>query len=62
MTKIAISPNQKFVVTAGTEGAIFIWNTPASVQRTKADSDMPEDEGNVDTMNTGGPKGRGAKK
>jgi len=43
-------------VTAGSEGAIFIWDTPKSVLKTKADDDMPENEGVIDTMNTGGPK------
>jgi len=55
VTKIAISPDQKYIVTAGSEGAIFIWDTPASVLRTKADDDMPEADGNIDTMATGGP-------
>ena len=55
--QIAISPNQKFIVTAGTEGAIFIWQTPASVARTMADDDMPENTGAaIDTMATGGPR------
>lgn len=57
VTKIAISPNQKFIVTAGSEGAIFIWETPASVCRTMADEDMPENAGAaLDTMATGGPR------
>ena len=42
-------------MTAGTEGAIFIWETPAAVVRSKADDDMPEAQGAIDTMNTGGP-------
>ena len=52
--QIAIAPNQEYIVTAGTEGAIFIWNTPRSVLRTRADDDMPEAQGAIDTMNTGG--------
>ena len=46
-------------MTAGTEGAIFIWDVPAAVQRTKADSDMPElaeGQAGPDTMATGGPR------
>ena len=44
-------------MTAGTEGAIFIWQTPASVARTMADDDMPENTGAaIDTMATGGPR------
>lgn len=55
--QIAIAPNQKFIVTAGTEGAIFVWTTPESVVRTKADEDMPENTGAaIDTMATGGPR------
>jgi len=42
ITKIAISPNQKFIVSAGAEGGIFIWHMPDLVVRAKADSDMPE--------------------
>lgn len=57
VTKIAISPDQKFIVTAGSEGAIFIWNTPAAVQKTRADDDMPENTGDaLNTMETGGPR------
>jgi len=44
ISKIAISPNQNFVVTAGTEGAIFIWHMPKDVSGAKADSDMPQRE------------------
>lgn len=43
-------------MTAGTEGAIFIWNTPDKVCRTMADDDMPENTGAIDTMGTGGPR------
>jgi len=35
ITKIAISPNQQFVVTVGTEGAIFIWHMPKDVLESK---------------------------
>lgn len=42
ISKIAISPNQQFIVTAGSEGAIFIWHMPNDVRAAKADSDMPE--------------------
>ena len=44
-------------MTAGTEGAIFIWNTPNTVVGTQADDDMPENTGDaIDTMGTGGPR------
>ena len=36
ITKIAIAPNQKFIVSVGSEGAIFMWHTPESVQNAKA--------------------------
>lgn len=42
ITKVAISPDQSFIVSVGSEGAIFLWHTPDRVQATKADSDMPE--------------------
>ena len=32
---------EKFIVTAGSEGAIFIWHMPAKVLEAKADRDMP---------------------
>jgi WD40 repeat protein len=47
ITKICISPDQRTMVSVGTEGAIFMWHMPESVFTTKADQDMPtapEDE------------------
>lgn len=35
ITKIAIAPNQQFIVTVGTEGAIFLWHTPKAVLEAK---------------------------
>jgi len=35
ITRIAIAPNQQFIVTVGTEGAIFIWHTPKAVLEAK---------------------------
>jgi len=61
VTKIAVAPNQKFIVSCGSEGGIFLWTTPAKVLGTLADDDMPENIGEaIDTMNTGGPKPVGA--
>lgn len=40
ITKIAIAPNQKFIVSVGTEGAIFMWHTPEAVQDAKANTQM----------------------
>jgi WD40 repeat protein len=39
--KIAISPNQEFVISGGSEGAIFIWHMPDDVKNATADKDMP---------------------
>lgn len=41
ITKIAVSPDQRTIVSVGTEGAIFMWHMPESVQKGKADQDMP---------------------
>jgi len=41
ITKIQISPDQKTIVSVGTEGAIFIWNTPIDVQHAKPESELP---------------------
>lgn len=61
VTKIAVSPNQKFIVSCGSEGGIFIWTTPGKVLGTMADDDMPDaPEQALDTMNTGGPMPAGA--
>lgn len=35
ITKIAIAPNQQFVVTVGAEGAIFIWHMPKDLSGDK---------------------------
>lgn len=42
ISRIAISPDQKFIVSVGTEGAIFLWHIPEAVVAAKADSEMPE--------------------
>lgn len=42
ITKIGIAPNQRFFVSTGSEGGIFIWKMPDIVNRTKADKDMPK--------------------
>ena len=42
ITRIKFSPNQKYIVSVGSEGAIFIWHTPQDVLEAKADSEMPE--------------------
>lgn len=35
ISKIEISPDQRFIVSVGTEGAIFIWHTPKAVLEAK---------------------------
>jgi len=41
ITKIQISPDQKTMVSVGTEGAIFMWHMPEQILTSKADQDMP---------------------
>lgn len=41
ITRLKFSPDQKFIVSVGTEGAIFIWHNPKEVQDTMADNEMP---------------------
>lgn len=41
ITRIKFSPDQKHIVSVGSEGAIFIWDNPKEVQEAKADNDMP---------------------
>ena len=36
ITKLIISPDQKWIVSVGAEGAIFIWSTPQDVLNAKA--------------------------
>ena len=42
--KMVISPDQKSIVSVGSEGAIFIWKTPEEVLNAKADQDLPQVE------------------
>ena len=41
ITKISVSPDQRTIVSIGTEGAIFMWHMPEKVFLGKADQDMP---------------------
>mmetsp|Transcript_52386 Transcript_52386/g.60172 ORF Transcript_52386/g.60172 Transcript_52386/m.60172 type:complete len:666 (-) Transcript_52386:64-2061(-) len=41
ITRIAIAPDQKTIVSVGEEGAIFIWKTPEEVIEARADKDLP---------------------
>ena len=39
--KLVISPDQKWIVSVGSEGAVFIWKTPEDVINSKANYDLP---------------------
>ncbi len=41
ITRIAIAPDQKTIVSVGSEGAIFVWHTPEKILTARADKDMP---------------------
>lgn len=41
ITKIAIAPDQRFIVSVGNEGAIFMWKMPEDVVNARADRDLP---------------------
>lgn len=41
ITKLKISPDQKKIVTVGSEGAIFLWEMPASIVHDKVDVELP---------------------
>jgi len=39
VTKIAIAPNQKFVVSVGSEGSIFMWHMPENCNKNKGEGE-----------------------
>lgn len=39
ITKIAIAPNQKFFVSVGSEGSIFMWHMPENVGKAKGEGE-----------------------
>lgn len=41
IVKLQFSPDQRFIISVGDEGAIFIWRTPEDVQRARADNQIP---------------------
>lgn len=41
IVKIRISPDQKTVITVGSEGAIFFWHMPTSVVNDKVEPELP---------------------
>ena len=42
INRIAIAPNQEFVVSVGADGSIFIFETPLETRLAKADHNMPK--------------------
>lgn len=41
ITRIAISPDQRSIISVGSEGAIFIWNMPEEVVNARAENELP---------------------
>lgn len=41
ITRIMIAPDQKTIVSVGSEGAIFMWKMPEAVIYAKADNELP---------------------
>ncbi len=41
ISRIAISPDQRYIVSVSTEGAIFCWHMPEKVMNARADKDLP---------------------
>ncbi len=41
ISKIKISPDQRFVITVGSEGAIFFWNMPSEIYSDKVQPELP---------------------
>ena len=42
INRIAISPNQEFIVSVGADGSIFLFETPMEIRLAKADQNMPK--------------------
>jgi hypothetical protein len=38
---VKISPDQRTIITVGSEGAIFFWNTPLSIVKDKVEPELP---------------------
>ena len=41
ITKVKFSPNQKIIASVGSEGAIFLWDTPRDIYEVLKQSDAP---------------------
>jgi len=42
ISKVLISPNQEYIVSVGTDGSIFFWETPHEIRMAQADQNMPK--------------------
>ena len=42
INRIAISPNQEFIVSVGQDGSIFIFETPKEIRLARKDMNMPQ--------------------
>jgi WD40 repeat protein len=41
INKVRISPDQRTIISVGSEGAIFFWNTPLSILNDKVEPELP---------------------
>ena len=41
MSKLKISPDQRKIITVGSEGAVFFWDMPESVVKDKVQPELP---------------------
>lgn len=41
ITKVAISPDTRTVISVGTDGAVFLWRTPENVLNARAENELP---------------------
>lgn len=73
ITRLQISPDQKTIVSVGSEGAIFIWKMPAEVTHARADNELPtvskekytnnkNAQNNIDTKSQGSAASKGSQK
>ena len=41
INKLKISPDQRKIVTVGSEGAVFLWETPNSIVQDRVEAELP---------------------
>lgn len=41
INKVLISPNQEFIISVGTDGSIFFWESPVELRTSLADRNKP---------------------